>query len=527
MISAAQLSQLPQDLRRLVRGVQNRSVADFEELCGRLPGCSASELCILQPVFYMHLDPDRLPAKPTPAATTDIDLVFWSFLAIVVSLGIDGSSDDSASSEKRYLISSWNRITPWLVFFHDQFIMRRANYRPLDRLSVIKLVTSLLFQVSVAGGNHSRTTRVPTIATLYRPIAELWLLALTTKDEDVECLSLQSGTHPTSFRVFGSFLVAECIRSESFVTILLEVSGSIDIVTSAALKYVKSIRSMAKNPDIASNSFKLKLLVPLFSCCVGIIATTSMHNAAIREAYILQRSIEEIFSTLRALQYLPPGGGSTVQALASSFQYLVFLLKHVDDPVSAFLKALRAHAFETMVHIDPSVPPEEEEEEEAAADPHAIIEMFFMLLFSYILHNKILTYVYKHVDTWSNDLGPIVRQDEHLWDVWSKTGQTIRSYGMLRSRAEMLRWPSASERGWVLQCHCGGTAEEINLRQCAGCQVIRYCSKRCQRDSWHSHHKLSCNFLKAAVGESVRCSEMRIISADNAPRLIDTTPRKT
>ncbi|KAG2035220.1 hypothetical protein BDR03DRAFT_962958 [Suillus americanus] len=91
----------------------------------------------------------------------------------------------------------------------------------------------------------------------------------------------------------------------------------------------------------------------------------------------------------------------------------------------------------------------------------------------------------------------------------------------------MTRWPSPSEKGWVLQCYCGGTAEDIHLRQCAGCHVVRYCSKRCQRDSWYSHHRLSCNFLKAAVGESFQCPEMRIISSDNVPRVIDTTPRKT
>ncbi|KAG1883354.1 hypothetical protein F4604DRAFT_1901680 [Suillus subluteus] len=426
MISATLLSQLPQDLRRLVRGVLNRSVADFEKLCDRLPGCSASELRILQPVLYMYLDPDHIPEKPTPAATTDIELVYWSLLAIVVTLGyIDGSGVNSpAGSEKRYLISSWNRITPWLVFFHDKFIMCRANYRPVDRMSVIKIVTSLLFQVPVIGGNRDGTTGVPITPILYRPIAELWLLALKTKDKDVVCLSVHSGAHITSFRVFGSFLVAECIRNESFVTILLEVSGDIDTVTSAALKYVKNIQFMAKDPDIASNAFKLNLLVPMFSCCVRIIATTSMHSAAMREAYILHRSIKEIFSALRVLQSLPPGGGSMVQALGSSFAYLVFLLKRADDPVSAFHQALRAHAFETMVHIGPSGHLEAEEEVEA--DPRKINEIFFLILFSYVLHNKILTYACKHVDAWSDNLGPIVRQDGHLWDVWSKTEQMIR-----------------------------------------------------------------------------------------------------
>ncbi|KAG2131314.1 hypothetical protein DEU56DRAFT_813932 [Suillus clintonianus] len=78
----------------------------------------------------------------------------------------------------------------------------------------------------------------------------------------------------------------------------------------------------------------------------------------------------------------------------------------------------------------------------------------------------------------------------------------IRLYVSLRSREEMIRRPSPNKKGWILRCYCDDTAEDIQLRQCSGCQVVRYCSKRCQRDSWSSHHRWSCNFLKAAVGSS-------------------------
>lgn len=104
-----------------------------------------------------------------------------------------------------------------------------------------------------------------------------------------------------------------------------------------------------------------------------------------------------------------------------------------------------------------------------------------------------MAYTCKHVDAWSNALGPIARQDEKLWKDWSSMERTIRSYATLRE-----------ERigRWFLKCHCGGTTTDFQLRQCAGCQVVWYCSKRCQRESWHSHHRLSCKFLKAAVGSS-------------------------
>ncbi|KAG1876039.1 hypothetical protein C8R48DRAFT_690530 [Suillus tomentosus] len=502
MIPATQLSQLPQDVQKLVRTVYtNRSVADFEKLCNRLPDCSASELCILQPVLYMYLDPDRIPAKSTPAAATDIELVYRSLLVIVATLGyIDGSGIGSAGSEKQYLISAWNRVSPWLIFFHDQFIMCRANYRPVDKMAAIRIVASLLLHVVIVSGKRGGTTLLTTPA-LYRPIAELWLLALKTKDKDIVCLSLSPGpAHITSFRVCGSFLVSSCIQDESFVTILLEVSGGIDAVTSAALKYLKRLRSMAKDPDIASKAFKLELLALVFSHCVGIITTTSTFDAAIREAYVLRQSVKEIFGALRVLQSLPLGKESMAQALASSFTYLDFLLRDADDPASALHQALCARAFETMVHISPSGPLEVPQLVET--DPRRINEAFFRILFKFSLDDKILSYVCKHVDAWSNNLGPVVRQEKYLLDIWSSVEHTLRVYGTLRFKAETIWWPSPSKKGRVLQCRCDGTAEDIRFRQCAGCQVVRYCSKRCQRDSWHSHHRLSCNFLKAAVGSS-------------------------
>ncbi|KAG1728657.1 hypothetical protein EDB19DRAFT_154345 [Suillus lakei] len=371
MISATLLSQLPRNIQRLVRGVSSRSVADFQQLCERLADCSESELCILQPVFYMHLDPDCIPAKSTSAATTDIELARWSLLAIVTTLNdIDGPGADD--SKKQYLLSAWNRVAPWLVFFHDQFIMCRANYRPVDRTPAIKLVTSILFHVLVVGRGPSGNTALATSPTLYRPIAELWSLALETKEEGVVCISLESGGRTTSLRVLSSFLAAECTQNEHFVTILLEVSGGIGSVTSAALKYVRSIRSMPKDA----------LLVPMLWGCVRFIAKTSIQSAAMREAYILRQSVKEIFSVLRFLQRLLPGRGTIEAALTSSFGYLVFLLDRADDPVSALHQALRAHALETVVHIGPSEPLDVE------VDFHKINADFFGILYQYLVHDK-------------------------------------------------------------------------------------------------------------------------------------------
>ncbi|KAG0705059.1 hypothetical protein DFH29DRAFT_908606, partial [Suillus ampliporus] len=477
----------------LVKGViSNRSVADFQQLCDRVVDWSASELCILQPVFYMHLlDPDCIPAKSTPAATTNIQLARWSLVGIVTTFQ---KIDDDSGTEARivqHLISAWNRVAPWLVFFHNQFIMCRANYRPVDRTPAIKLIANILFYAVFAS---NRDLLFSTTPALYRPIVELWLLALETKDRDVLLFRQPNSTHRriTHLRGITSLLAIECMRDDLFVTIALEVSGDIGTITSAALKYVKSIRSIAKDPEIASTA--AELLVPMFSCCLKFIAGTSIHSAAMRERYILRQSVKETFSTLRVLQSLLPGRGSKElifkSSLASGFHYLAFLLECADDSVLVLHQALRSHAFETAIRMGPFRTPEEE---------NIYPVGFFKMLYHYLVHDKILTYASKHMDAWSDALGPIGRQDKNLSKDCSAIERITRIYVTVKFKEEMKRRPSPNGKGWIFRCYCGGTAEDIQLRQCAGCQVVRYCSKRCQRDSWYAHHRLSCNFLKAAV----------------------------
>jgi hypothetical protein len=151
---------------------------------------------------------------------------------------------------------------------------------------------------------------------------------------------------------------------------------------------------------------------------------------------------------------------------------------------------------------------------------HPWLREFLAILTHYTMYDKILTYALKHLDALSNALDPIARQDEAIRMRWSITEQYVRGCADLKSDEEMVRRPSPNEKGWVLrvsrihpsllsmltilvlliQCRCA-TVDDTQLLQCAGCEVVRYCSKQCQRDSWKSHHKLSCKFLKAAVGE--------------------------
>lgn len=433
MTSAETLSsKLPQDVLTLAQGVLDRSVTDFQQLCDRIADCSESELRILQPVFYMHLNPDRVPVKSTPATTTDIELARWSLAGIVTTLG----NIDDHSEIQSLLV--WNCIVPWLLFFHDQFIMCGANYRPVDRTPAIKLVVSILFYGLIAGRCSDGNSRLATTPILCRPIAELWVLAIETKDDDILRIqvTLRDLGRITSLRLVTTFLAGERMRNESFVTTLLEVSGGIGPFTSAALKYVKTIPTVAKDPDITSKDVRMELIqaIAMFSTCVCFIMGTSRHDVAIREGFIVRHSIRHIFSALRILQPLIPlipGMGSTENALASSFRYLFFLLEYADGPVSVFYEALRARALEVAVRMAPFEPLKME------ANLHNINADFFEILYHYLVHDKILSYTCKHVDAWSNALGPVARQDKNLWKDWFAMEWTIRSYVSLRSKEEM------------------------------------------------------------------------------------------
>ncbi|KAJ8596884.1 hypothetical protein M405DRAFT_804797, partial [Rhizopogon salebrosus TDB-379] len=409
-------------------------------------------------------------------------------------------SGGPGAEARDHLVSAWcNRVAPWLAFFHSQFVMCRANYRPIDRKFAIQLVVNILYYAMIAGDRHSLLITTPSI---YCPIAELWLIASETRDKDVLFIDyIHPGhsrpDHLTPIRTVTAALAAECMRERPFATTMLEVAGGIDSVISAALKYVKSIRSMAQDPDIISTSLHVTL-----SQSVEVIIRTSEYNAAIREEYILRKSVKEIFSTLRIIQPLLHATRSMDHVLAplisSVFHYFAAMIRDADDVISVFYQALSSRALETVVHIGPSIPLDHH------LRAHIIrwVMNFLAILSHYTMYDKILTYTLKRLDALSSALDPIARQDEAFQGLWRKTERYIRVYGCLRLKEEMMRRPLPDEKGWLLQCHCN-TVDDIRLMQCAGCQVVRYCSKQCQRDSWNSHHRLSCKFLKAAVGSSV------------------------
>jgi len=251
------------------------------------------------------------------------------------------------------------------------------------------------------------------------------------------------------------------MRDEPFVSIALEVAGGIGPVTSAALKYVKSIR-LAQDPDVVPTP--PDLLVATLGHCVRFIIHTSVHSAAMREQYILQQSVKEIFWSLRVVQPLLSATGSVDSilrpSLSSSFEYLAFLLHHADDTVSAVYQALRSHALETAVHIGPLGPGVE-------ATQMNRVHMGFLEIFDlYLVHDKILTYVHKHLRAWSNALGPIMRQDTTLWKHWFIIERTTRSYVKLKSSEERMRRPSPDKKSWVLRVslRCFVTTDLLTYR---------------------------------------------------------------
>jgi hypothetical protein len=423
-------------------------VADFEQLCDLIADWPISKLCILQPVFYVHLDQRCIPAMSTPDATTNIELARWSFIGIITTCGKVISGGPGAEA-RDHLVSAWcNRVAPWLAFFHSQFVMCRANYRPIDRKFAIQLVVNILYYAMIAGDRHSLLITTPS---LYCPIAELWLIASETRDKDVLFIDyIHPGhsrpDHLTPIRTVTAALAAECMRERPFATTMLEVAGGIDSVISAALKYVKSIRSMAQDPDIISTSLHVTL-----SQSVEVIIRTSEYNAAIREEYILRKSVKEIFSTLRIIQPLLHATRSMDHVLAplisSVFHYFAAMIRDVDDVISVFYQALSSRALETVVHIGPSIPLDH------SLRAHIIrwVMNFLAILSHYTMYDKILTYTLKRLDALSSALDPIARQDEAFQGLWRKTERYIRVYGCLRLKEEMMRRPLPDEKGWLLQ----------------------------------------------------------------------------
>jgi hypothetical protein len=425
----------------------NRSVADFEQLCDLIADMPVSKLCILQPVFYVHLDPHCIPAKSAPDATTNIELARWSFVGIIATCHlITGGSD--AQEARQYFVSAWpNRVVPWLAFFHSQFIMRRANYRPIDGQLAISLVVNLLYCAMILGD-----LEITTLPSLYCPIAELWLIAIETRDRDVPCVDYMPPGHSmphylASSRTIMASLAAKCMCNQPFATTILEVAGGIGSLVSAALKYVKSVRPMTQDPVIISTS--LHLLTETLSGSVEFIIRTSQYSAAIREEYILRKSVKEIFSAFRIIQPLLHATGSMDHMLAPLihllYQYFSASFRDADDAISVFYQALSSHALETVVCIGHCI----------SLDHRAPIIRWVMdllaILARYIMYDKILTYTLSHIDVLSSAIDPIARQNEALQRLWHNIERCTRMYGYLRLKGEMMRRPLSDAKGWLLR----------------------------------------------------------------------------
>ncbi|KAG1883353.1 hypothetical protein F4604DRAFT_285580 [Suillus subluteus] len=311
-----------------------------------------------------------------------------------------------------------------------------------------------------------------TTSVLYHPLVELWLLALKIKDEDV-LIDAQhplhqslSGPYPASPEIIVPMVFTECMRDTAFMTTMLEVSGDIGTVASTALAYVVYIESMAQDPNKVTNlRSSLGLLAHMFSNCVVIIMEISKHSTAVREEFILRQSVKRIFLVCRIIHLRLSSMESMDHTFSNftlvwSFKYLAALLIRADDTIPVLLQALHSNAFEIAMGL--KGPPVE-------ADFNDDKKSFLVILHGYLVYDKILTYACKHVDAWSNALGPGVIQDEAIRKRWSAVEMKIRLYASLKSREEMIRRPSPDEKGWILRCYCGDTAEDIQLRQCSEC----------------------------------------------------------
>lgn len=358
---------------------------------------------------------------------------------------------------KQHFMSTWFRcIAPWLAFFHNQFIMRRASYRPVNRKLAIKLVASIL--------THGANVNKAFMATpcLYRTIAELWLISIKIKDKDVlfiahalpDHVTPRDADRATPLRSILTALTAACMVDKSFATITLEVAGDIDTVASTALKHLRSLRSMAQDPDILSTS--IHMVITGFSMCVAFIIMSSEHSAALREEYILRQSVKEIFLGLRDVLPLlhhdaAEGFDMFKQPLGSALLYFSTVFYNTDDAVSIFYQALRSHALESAVRMlqDSSATLTFD------VDINEWISDFLGILSKYAMYNKILTCALKHLDALSSAFAQISRQHESVLERWSILERYIPACAVFRSEEEMRRRPSTDAKGWLLRVSHG------------------------------------------------------------------------
>lgn len=533
----SQWESLPTWLQNQVKQIERGSLSSLASLKSLNRSISSKEFSshlrpyfqTLIPLFFVHLDPRLVPHEITSDSAHSIMLAKVSIMGISCLCGENQGELRGAPKFRQKLSdaihSHWSGVSAWVQFFYHNFLVPRDD--PVARLHRIYSVTSqeaastsirFLYVASVLPGVVARLYR--TTPGIERIIMELWYLVTNIKHEDciVDPYLRHWRQDFNMLRAFMAHVVTSCVYYEAPstplppLTSLIEAAGGRTPMVLAALKCLRFAGKGAaqRDCDVVKNDLDLSPLNTLSLTCKQTLIfmfATSQADPVIRELFLTHSSIRTVLNTLAGIGTRPdtepnldPADESFCQktatkraAMAIGHQYISFVLACSNNPIETACHALRCRLLEVLLRN--CVFPSENRLHKSRwldYDIRIFEQLGGALIYERVV--RIASTSMQYID--SQRLYVHAMHDPTLW------GSLLTFKEILSQRWRILSTLTPRTRP-EYERTCGGpgcTSASTRLRQCAGCQTAKYCSKSCQRAAWSTAHRKHCNILKAGIG---------------------------
>ncbi|KAH7920987.1 hypothetical protein BV22DRAFT_763185 [Leucogyrophana mollusca] len=507
------LRHLPRTTRALAEKAVHGSLEHLQRLASMAhelrPHCTT-----ILPVFFVHIDPARIPEQITPEVVQDIMRAKWSLIGLAELLHEHLLEASTGGALCAYVASKWNLLYRWIPFFYHHFLADTPSAHSSEIHSLVSVTEALKVTLEPMIALCRTPTGGPALAhstiAMHETLMQLWIIVGNLEERDITPqYGRPSNEILAQFRLSASTIVRLFFVPDVPHSKFIQAAGGPLIVVSTLLKYLRAVAAELKrarksfDPDVVSaphaDACFTFVLSSSFSNCVRTAHWISRNDDFIQEALISRRSIHTVATCIaqlwpnlvRVLDHVSQKNMNEGRdELFHGYDYILFAILYADDPVAITCEALNSRLLESILQ---TVPLHYGLRLESfwQLDVELLSRIPTLLMFDRVLlaATKSLSRIaVQHIDVHA-------RCDLALWNGWSHFRNTVAWYAAIKERV-------AERPTYGIAC-CGRECKvqegDFELFRCSGCLLTKYCSKQCQRSDWKQRHRTLCSFLKKAV----------------------------
>ncbi|KAJ6480782.1 hypothetical protein C8R47DRAFT_1135757 [Mycena vitilis] len=460
-----QLSGLPTFQRALATIAIDGSVSGVRDLvgCAKL----APEETRFLPVFYHHLNPDKIPSD----AVMDTEILRDNTLSTITRafLSLEGISyTPSLPLGSRPAL--WTRVWSWIQFF-DVHHSRIADAPPLDvcRARFFCVIASLMEARSETSQQIISTPGVMILA------AQAW----------GSFFRYPNDTTHAAIRNVAEFNVKIHDSKYDFAD-FVEGAGGVDELAVMVVQLVPCLVDSTNTPNRTA-----------LNLCALVIFAGKCDEEKWTSALVAHKYLSALTSVLSfAARFLEVPTPTDMCIYSKLFRhawnvYFRFLLlsrgysqvvEIIDADVLTLVVSLVNKRIDWVINHE-----------------HSILSLITLIVRPATLYYPVLSLLEVHLPRLEEATSTETFRSSRLHRDWQNFVE------LALERLEVKRRFDSGGYGFrdLRACdnmECGRILRKSDLKRCAGCGWQHYCSKQCQIKDWHADHKRDCQYIRPPDG---------------------------